>query len=36
MNINEIITAVAVLSILSIIIGIVLSLAEKAFHIDVN
>ncbi|MDE6471308.1 MAG: RnfABCDGE type electron transport complex subunit B [Eubacterium sp.] len=36
MNINEIITAVAVLSVLSIIIGVVLSLAEKIFHIDVN
>lgn len=36
MNINEIITAVVALSILSIIIGIVLSIAEKAFHIDIN
>lgn len=36
MNITEIITAVAVLSILSIIIGLVLSIAEKAFHIDIN
>ncbi|MGN1201743.1 MAG: RnfABCDGE type electron transport complex subunit B [Eubacterium sp.] len=36
MNINEIIIAVAALSILSIIIGVVLSIAEKAFHIDLN
>lgn len=36
MNIKEIIIAVAALSILSIIIGVVLSVAEKVFHIDVN
>lgn len=36
MNINEIIIAVAALSILSVIIGLVLSIAEKAFHVDVD
>ncbi len=36
MSIKEIIIAVAALSILSIIIGIVLSVAEKVFHVDVN
>lgn len=36
MNINEIIIAVAALCILSIIIGVVLSIAEKVFHVDVN
>ena len=36
MNINEIIIAVAVLCVISVIIGLVLSLAEKAFHVDVN
>ncbi len=36
MNVNEIIIAVVVLCVIAIIIGIVLSLAEKAFHIDIN
>ncbi len=36
MNINEIIIAVAVLCILGIIIGLVLSIAEKVFHVEVN
>ncbi|MCD7796114.1 MAG: RnfABCDGE type electron transport complex subunit B [Clostridiales bacterium] len=36
MNVNEIIIAVVVLCVIAIIIGVVLSLAEKAFHIDIN
>ncbi|MCM1114038.1 MAG: RnfABCDGE type electron transport complex subunit B [Clostridium sp.] len=36
MNFNEIITAVAVVGVISLIIGIVLSIAEKVFHVDVN
>ena len=36
MNMNAIITAVAVLCIISIIIAVVLSIAEKVFHIDVD
>lgn len=36
MNINEIIIAVAILSVISLIIGIVLSIAEKVFHVEVN
>lgn len=36
MNINEIITAVIAVCAISIIIGIVLGIAEKIFHVDVN
>ena len=36
MNVTEIITAVVALCIISIIIGVVLSIAEKVFHIDVD
>lgn len=36
MNINEIITAVVAVCAISIIIGIVLGIAEKIFHVDVN
>lgn len=36
MNFNEVIIAVAVVSAISIIVGIVLSIAEKVFHIDVD
>lgn len=36
MNINEIIIAVAILSVIALIIGIVLSIAEKVFHVEVN
>lgn len=36
MNINEIVIAVAVMCLIGVIIGIVLSIAEKVFHIDVN
>jgi len=36
MNISEIITAVVALCIIGIIIGLVLSIAEKVFHIDVD
>ncbi len=36
MNIKEIIIAVAVLCILGVIIGLVLSIAEKVFHVEVN
>ncbi|MCH5321276.1 MAG: RnfABCDGE type electron transport complex subunit B [Eubacterium sp.] len=36
MNVNEIIIAVAALSVLGIIIGLVLSIAEKVFHVEVD
>lgn len=36
MNINEIIIAVVTVGILSILIGVILSIAEKAFHVDIN
>lgn len=36
MNVSEIITAVVVLAIISVIIGIVLSIAEKVFKVEVN
>lgn len=36
MNFTEIFTAVAVVCIISLIIGIVLSIAEKIFHVDVD
>lgn len=36
MNITEIITAVGVVCAISLIIGIVLGVAEKVFHVDVN
>lgn len=36
MNINEIMIAVAILCVIALIIGIVLSLAEKVFHVEVN
>ena len=36
MNINEIIIAVAVLCGIALIVGIVLSIAEKVFHVEVN
>ncbi len=36
MNINEIIIAVAAAGILSVVIGIILSVAEKVFHVEEN
>ena len=36
MDFKQIIIAVAVLCGISLIIGIVLSIAEKVFHVDVN
>ena len=36
MNIMEIVTAVAVVCIISLVIGIVLGIAEKVFHVDVD
>ncbi len=36
MNINEIVIAVVTLCVIAFIIGIVLSIAEKIFHIDIN
>lgn len=36
MNINEIITAVVTVCIISIIIGVVISIAEKVFHVEVD
>lgn len=36
MNINEIITAVGIVCAISLVIGIVLGIAEKIFHVDVN
>ncbi len=36
MNINEIVTAVGVVCLISIIIGIVLGVAEKVFHVEVD
>lgn len=36
MNINEIIVAVVAVCIISLIVGIVLSVAEKVFHVDVD
>jgi Na+-translocating ferredoxin:NAD+ oxidoreductase RNF subunit RnfB len=36
MNINEIIIAVGVVCAISLVIGIVLGIAEKIFHVDVN
>lgn len=36
MNISEIIIAVVALCIIALVIGIVLSIAEKVFHVDVN
>lgn len=36
MNFNEILIAVGVVCVISLIIGIVLGIAEKVFHVDVN
>ncbi len=36
MNINEIIIAVATVCIISLVVGIILSIAEKIFHVDTN
>ena len=36
MNINEIVIAVVSLCVISAIIGIALSIAEKVFHVEVN
>lgn len=36
MNINEIITAVVTVCVISIIIGVVISIAEKVFHVEVD
>ena len=36
MNISEILIAVGVLCALAVIIGVVLSIVEKVFHVDIN